>query len=127
MATFTLPDPSSGKKLFRGDHIILEAAISQAKKALTITGYAIWFTAKPNISLPDGGSGVIQKTIGNGITVIDAIEGKIRITILPADTAGINLETKYECDVQVKSPTNEIFTVARGTVTVSIDVTQATT
>lgn len=126
MATFVIPDSSSGKKLYRGDHIVFEAALSQAKKALAITGYTIWFTAKPNISLPDGGSGVIQKTIGNGITVLDASQGKIRIGLVPADTAGINQETKYECDVQVKSPTNEVSTVARGTVTVSIDVTQAT-
>jgi len=124
MQIFTLPPPD--RKLFRGDTIVLEAAVSQAKKAFSLTGYTIWFTAKPDIGNPDSGSGVIQKTVGTGITVIDAADGKIRIVISPSDTAGINKTTTYQCDVQVKNTsTGEISTVARGAITVDLDVTQA--
>ena len=70
MSLFSLP--SGERKLYRSDTIVFECAVSQQKEAFDITGYSIWFTAKPQISLPDGGVGVIQKTIGSGITVLDA-------------------------------------------------------
>jgi hypothetical protein len=128
MAFIVFSLPESGDKIFRGDHIVLNGAISQQQKPVNLTDYQIWFTAKPDISSPDGASGVIQKTVGNGITVVDTAEGIIRITLVPADTAGINQATTYQCDIQVKSPApaNEVSTVGRGTIAVEIDVTRAT-
>jgi hypothetical protein len=124
--TFTLPAKES-QKIFRGDTIIFDAAISQGGVALPLTGYLIWFTAKPNSSQTDSASGVIQKTLTSGIVVTDANKGLIRITISPADTAGINADTTYQCDVQIKkTATGEISTVGKGTMKVELDITQST-
>jgi hypothetical protein len=114
-------------KIFRGDTIIFDAAISQEGIALSLTGYSIWFTAKPNIANNDVASGVIQKTIGSGIVITDAAKGLIRITIAPADTSQITADTTYQCDIQIKNTaTGEVSTVARGTMKVELDVTQTT-
>jgi hypothetical protein len=124
--TFALPS-SEKSKIFRGDTIIMDAAVSQGGIALNITGYSIWFTAKPNIADNDLTSGVIQKTIGSGIVVVDAAKGLIRITIAPADTANITQDTIYQCDVQIKNTaTGEISTTAKGTMKVELDVTKST-
>jgi hypothetical protein len=106
----------------------MDAAISQGGVALNITGYSIWFTAKSNIADNDVSAGVIQKTIGSGIVVVDAAKGLIRITISPADTANITADTVYQCDVQIKNiSTGEISTTAKGTMAVVLDVTKSTT
>ena len=94
---------------------------------MPLTGYTIWFTAKPDIALADGATGVIQKTLTNGIVVTDMANGRIRITIAPSDTAAITEETVYDCDIQVKSATTEVSTVAKGNMKIEIDVTQTTT
>ena len=124
--SFTLP-AKADQHIYRGDTIIIEAAINQGGEPINITGYSIWFTAKPNIANNDGTSGVVQKTLVSGIAVTDAPTGRIRITIAPADTAQISQTTTYECDVQVKSPSGEVTTAARGTMKVELDVTQSTT
>ena len=123
--TFTLPE--TGKRIFRGDTIILEGTVSQEGVAVNLAGHSIWFTAKPQITDTDAAGSTIQKTVGSGIVVVDAANGEIRITLSPSDTAGINNDTTYQCDVQIKNTsTGEISTVARGTMVVERDVTQAT-
>lgn len=121
--TFSLP--TDGKKLYRGDTIVFEAALSQGGVALDPTGYSIWFTAKTAVTQMDNQG--IQKTIGSGIEVLDAATGKIRITLAPADTASLTADTTFQCDIQIKHiASGVITTVARGTIAITMDVTQAT-
>ena len=116
--------PTEGRTLFRGDTIILDMAIAQAGEALNLTGYAITFTAKKDIKDSDGAVTTIQKTLGSGIVVTDAADGKIRITLASADTEDFpDVDTTYICDVQVKKD-GIVSTVAKGTMTVTPDVTK---
>lgn len=123
MSTFALPQ--AGRKIYRGDTIVIEFAIAQDGVATNLTGYSIWFTAKKQLSDNDTSPSSIQKTIGSGITVLDAAAGHIRVTILPADTATLSAATTYFCDLQIKSAGGVITTVADGTIAIVLDVTQA--
>jgi hypothetical protein len=123
--SFSLPE--TGKKIFRGDTIVIEFAVSQDGVALNLTGYSIWFTAKKQKSDNDTAPTAIQKTLSSGIVVLDAAAGHIKVTILPADTATLSADTTYVCDLQVKSGGGVITTVADGTMAITLDVTQAVT
>ncbi len=114
--------PVTGK-LFRGDTIIIQATVNQGGVAVDLTGYEIKFTAKKSIS--DNDSAGIQKSVGSGIVVVNAARGEIDITIAPADTIQNTTDVTYVCDIQLKKA-GVISTVAIGTLTVSLDVTQAT-
>ena len=116
--------PEAGEKLFRGDTHVIEFAVNQGGVPTNLTGYSIWFTMKTNVTNTDSNASTIQKTIGSGITVLDAAAGTIKVTIAPNDTATINAETTYVCDLQIKSAGGDIFTVADGTIKISLDVTQ---
>ena len=119
--------PVTGEKLFRGDTIVIEFAVNQGGVPTNLTGYSIWFTMKTNITNTDSNSSTIQKTLTNGITILDAAAGTLKVVIAPNDTATINAETTYVCDLQIKSSGGDISTVADGTIKISMDVTQNTT
>ena len=124
---FVLPEKITDH-IYRGDTIQIDAAVSQEGVAVVpLTDYLIWFTAKPEITNTDSATGVIQKTLTNGIVITDVDKGWIRITIAPADTAQISADTTYQCDLQLKHiASGEISTIGRGTMKVERDVTQAT-
>ena len=92
-----------------------------------ITGWVIWFTIKRR--WPDGdGAALLQKTIGDGIEVIDAEAGTFVIRIDYDDLDDIpNAErTVFICDVQVKDHLLRIKTIAQEPCIVLGDVTLAT-
>lgn len=117
--------PAAGKTLFRGDTIVIEGTVSQGGVPVNLTGYSIWFTAKKAITDADNATGAIQKTVGAGVEIVDAPNGQIRITLAPSDTATITQTTTYQCDVQLKAA-GVTSTPDKGTMTVEIDITQAT-
>lgn len=81
---------------------------------------AITFTCKENF---DDRSNVFQKTLGNGIT-LDHNDGDdyfYRIRIAPEDTATLELG-KYYYDIEVQA-NHDVFTIAKGVLTITYDVT----
>lgn len=117
MAAFTLTAK-------RGDTIDLLVLVTRDNAAVDLTGADVWFTAKRSLRDADVDA-VVQKTIGNGIVVTDALAGEALVTIDPSDTNGFTRETRLFCDVQVIEPSGRITTVADGTLTITLDVTRA--
>jgi hypothetical protein len=71
-----------------------------------------WWVAKKVTST----SRLIEKALASGITVTNAAEGKLVITLSPADTA--QLAGDYYHELEVIDSAGDIGTVLRGTLTV---------
>jgi len=111
----------------RGDTVILPFTATHGSGVLNLTGAELWFTAKDGIKDNDVDA-IIQKTIGNGITVLSAIAGTLEVKIEPADTEEINIagsEKSFVWDLQVKTADDDVYTLDSGTLTLTPDVTRA--
>lgn len=85
---------------------------------------AAWATFKNNVALYDQGQ--LQKTLGSGVTVVDAALGIVEVTLDPLDTRGFaDGPTKLVYDVQLKEADGSITTIDSGVLVVSPDVTRA--
>lgn len=111
----------------RGDTAVFNvAAVDNTGVAISIAGAAFWFTVKNSVTDPDP-SKVFQKTLGDGITIISATAGQLRVTVAPTDTSALpseNVPMIY--DLQMKDNTNAIWTINEGAFMVTPDVTRAT-
>lgn len=123
------PPPPSSKKVYRGDTIIIEAVVTQDLATVDLTGYDIYATFKLLISDADNAATTIQKSllggVENGIELIDAVAGEIKITLEPEDTIQNTATVKYLVDIQLMKD-GVISTPDDGTLTVSLDITEAT-
>jgi hypothetical protein len=117
-------------ELVRGDSAEYAIAVTTDEGPQEITGAELTFTAKT--SLLASGEVVIEKTIGDGITVDDAVEGLATLAIAPEDTSGMTLmetsrgqffaPTLY-WDLQLKDLAGNIYTLNSGTMVVRGDAT----
>jgi len=91
--------------------------------AFDISGCSMWFTAKKRLSDTDL-LAVFQKTVGDGITVTDALNGLGYIQLAPTDTTTLeNSKTQQlEFDFQLTQGSNP-YTLAFGKLTVYGEVT----
>jgi hypothetical protein len=91
-----------------------------------ISGDGFWFTVKTRYSDADAAA-LFQLTNGNGISKYDAPNGKILISVDPADTAGCpSQRTVYQYDLTMQYPTGETYTVSEGPFAVEPDITNST-
>ena len=82
----------------------------------------IWMTAKS--ALADADPGVFQKTLSDGVTVIDDAAGTIQVDVEPADTDGLDATTnRLFYDIQVEDVNNKVRTLKHGRLIVKPDVT----
>lgn len=113
--------------MIRGDDQTLNVqVVDNAGGIINITGSQWWFTVKNAITDPDP-SKVFQKTLGDGITITNAVMGQLRVTIAAADTDGLptnNVAMVY--DLQMKSSLGEVDTINMGNFVVIPDVTRGT-
>jgi hypothetical protein len=109
-----------------GDTEELELVITDKSDVVQdITGFTFWFTIKKDNANPDDAA-IMQKTIGNGIEIIDAEVGKILVTVNPSDRALVSLGRVYNWDLQLKDAAGRIKTPRKGTVEFTSDSTHAT-
>lgn len=113
-------------KVVRGDTVPMTVVVTVDDVAFDLTNCTLFFTAKEDPSQSDDDA-LIRKHTGAGITHTNAAAGQARIVLAAADTASLPIDTELFCDVQVKTPTDEIYTVATGTITFRSDVTRRTT
>jgi hypothetical protein len=112
----------------RGDTYTFDVTITRSSSPVDLTGASFWCTAKNSLA-DDDVDAVFQKTLSSGIAVVGAAaNGKIRVTIAATDTATLShtATTALQIDVQMKESTNQVTTVAQGTLTVTPDVTLST-
>jgi hypothetical protein len=110
----------------RGDTPQWALAVVDADGApFDLTGYTLYFTAK--VALSDADPGVFQLTSGAGITVTNAAGGLATIQPRRADTSGLTDDARLFYDVQLSQAgaPDQTFTVDRGTLIITRDVTRA--
>lgn len=109
----------------RGDDETFDVAFKDPAGAiLNLTGaQGIWFTAKRS-SLDSDADALIQKSLGAGVTITNAIGGIARIDINGADT-GLIETTTLVWDCQLKDSAGKYATAAKGVLTIQADVTRA--
>jgi hypothetical protein len=104
--------------MFSGDtKVIHVTAVESDNTPLDLTDVDIaWILAK-KVTAPV----ILNKTIGAGITVTDAVNGVFEITMDPLDTAA--LKGTYYQEVQIDDA-GAISTIMTGTVTINPDAIQ---
>jgi hypothetical protein len=112
--------------MYRGDTVVFNMLVTKSAVAFPLTGCEIWFTGKYAYKDSDLAA-VFQKTIGDGITVTNALGGRAALALIPSDTHGLPaVKTLLLWDVQLKDADDMIYTVASGNLVVLPDVTQST-
>lgn len=111
----------------RGDDEVYQLTIRDAnEQPVDLTGASLWFTAKRSFEHSDA-EAVLQKTIGAGITLVDAVAGRADVKIDAADTAGLEARpVPLVWDCQLRSASGDVSTVDAGVLVVEPDVTVAT-
>lgn len=120
--------------LLRGDTNVLVVTVTNLPSGGLGAYGAIAFTAKRDISDSDAAA-FISLSLASGVVITTnggtGVDGVLTITIPAASTATLPFyDTQLAYDVQVTDTTttpHTVHTVAQGVLTVTADVTQATT
>src|SRR5512137_2210986 len=81
--------------VFRGDWQPIMVVASESGKAVNLTGtQAVKFLAKNELEDTDE-QAVIVKTLGAGITITDARNGKMKVELEAADTVNVMADALY--------------------------------
>lgn len=131
-----LPETDIGQ-IYRGDTVLLPIWVARdffdgedMGAVLDLTGATVWATFKVDLDDDDTAPPpvVIQRSTGNGGVVIEEpVSGSYRVWIDPASTLGLDDDTVYQFDVQVRTgdASPRTVTVRRGIVKVVRDVTRS--
>lgn len=114
--------------LIQGNSVDFDVTVSLDSAVYNISGHKAWFTVKSAFADPDV-SALIQVTgnAASGITFINQTGGTMRISLTPTHTLSLPLNTALECDIQLKTTENKIYTIFLDEITVSPRVTKAIT
>jgi hypothetical protein len=106
-----------------GDTQFIQITLTEDGEPIPLSGYTATFTAKLDLEDADNALTTLQKTLGDGIEFIDAVNGVLLITIDAEDTKDLEEDTTFYWDVQL-SQDGDVFTVAMGTMKFVMDVSQ---
>lgn len=110
-------------EMFRGDSPTFTFAVEKDGIAVNITGGTFKFTVKENLKDADEDAKISKATGGSGITITDAANGKLSVSIATGDTSDLESETTlWEYDLQITLG-GEVATVATGAFLIKPDVT----
>jgi len=113
----------------KGDSETFDVFVTRAnedtgvEEVVPLTGAKAWFTAKKESTDADVDAIIAKDSVADpSEVVITGIEGKVRITITPADT--VSYDGKYlEYDVQVKEVDGTVTTVQKGRIEFGKNIT----
>ena len=110
--------------VFRGDTWYWQFTVLQPDRTTPqdITGAAFRFTAKDDLADADVEATVSGTTAGGECQVTDAANGLVTVKIDPAQTAGVSAPAVLEYDLQARDGAGDVWTVARGRLSVDEDV-----
>jgi hypothetical protein len=121
-----LPETDIGQ-IYRGDTVLLPIWVATDRfdgeamgAVVDLTGASLWFTAKLDLDDPD--------TLSAPAVIQRSTAGSYRVWIDPSSTSGLDDDTTYLFDVQVRTGASSprTITVRRGIMKVVRDVTRAT-
>lgn len=93
-------------QMVSGDTKILNiTAKTSSGTAINLTGVAIIWSLFPST----GGTALLTKSVGSGISITDPSNGVFQVTLNPTDTA--SLEGLYQHEAQITDVTNNIQTL----------------
>ena len=114
--------------MMRGDSTPFEFTVTDDGEPIDLTGLELTWTAKRYWD--QTGTGVITKTLGDGIEVVSAADGTIIVQMDPDDTNGIESYWShwpnghsYVWDLETLDEYEQIRTRGRGVLNVYKDVT----
>lgn len=127
----SLSDAMGTYAMKRGDTFKLPDIYAKTSTGVTInlTGAKVWFTVKrAHAQFDTAAVHRADTTDGSGhVTIADAASGRITAKMPAIATVGFaDGKQGLVYDVQVKDSAGDIFTVDEGTITVTPDVTRAT-
>jgi hypothetical protein len=98
-----------------GDSMTLLFTItdSSTKAAVDLSGAAITWA----LGITVKATPIVTKTVGSGITITDAANGKLSVALVPTDTA--KLAGRFYHEVQITDVIGDVSTVANGTATIN--------
>lgn len=106
----------------KGETSLFNINLTRDGSPIDLTSDSLTFRAKRNIGDADADS-VIVKTIGDGITVTDALNGTAQLNISGADTAPLTVTELLLFWTLVLNEGSEDETVADGTLQIAVDTT----
>lgn len=96
--------------MIKGESVYIPITVYKDKlktQIADLTGAVIYCTAKKRTEDLDTEK-LFEKSVGSGITVISATEGKAQIEFVPADTNGYQIKQFY-FEVSVKLSTGQVI------------------
>lgn len=88
---------------------------------LDVSSGSLFFGAKASTRQSDG-QAIFIKTIGDGITVTNGVQGEITVELDRTDTEGVYAPAEYEWGLQYVTTGNKPFTLLRGDLLIKPDV-----
>lgn len=115
-------------EILRGDTASFTLKIRRGRTVEDLTGADLFFTMKESISDSDNAAVVVKDTDLEGGIVIGspATAGEAKLFFYPGDTSTLDPQD-YVFDIQLKTSSGNVYTVATGTVTITADVTRRIT
>lgn len=104
----------------RDTHKFTVTAKTSSGEIFDLTGYTMWFTAKLKATSDDA-----DAIISSEAAISDPATGIGKFTLTPLDTDIAVGKDKYQYDVQISDGAINVYTIVRGTLTVTQDVRHA--
>jgi hypothetical protein len=115
-------------KMKRGDTKVFDyAVVDEDGVAVDLTGGKVWFSAKKKSTDTDANAVIAISSATAAVTITAGTGGTGVITIPSTATTSLTVPTLLYYDLQAKTATGQIFTVADGELDVTLDITQTTT
>ncbi len=106
-------------EMFSGNTRLLEVTVlDQDDAVVDLTGAQ---AVDYSLAKAAGKAAIFEKTLGTGVTITDAVNGVLQITLLPADTE--DLRGTFYQELEVTDAAGRITTVLFGTVTIRVNTT----
>lgn len=111
-------------RIWRGDTWEEDWVLTQEDgNPFDLTGVKLFFTVKTDPTIADVSANLrLTSTPSSGITITDAANGEVSLSITQSQTAALTPQSYYY-DIQVVTATPKVYTLARGRFIVEADIT----
>jgi hypothetical protein len=117
-------------RMFRGttETFDIEAKQANGVDPLNLSPGTLYFTVKNNIRQADSQAPIRKNSLNEegGIQIVAPLNGQARITIDPADTAGMFAPGVYQWDLKFATYAGPVIMLATGSLDLMADVTRST-